>query len=265
MIAGVDAYDTLSGAALAAAGRHFAGRYISGHNPLLMPEARNLTAAGIGILALYETSPAAALGGAQAGRIAGIEALRGAELGSRMMRIPRGAAIVFAVDFDATSFDDQKTCGEWWIAAGAVVRPQGFLLGGYGPQELVERALRGRIIDVAMVAGGWRVSTSIDPAVQLVQAAEQVTIGGALCDELEATTGHFGAWNLAGLWPPAPREEDAMRIARSSAGAAFVVDGSRRMPVTAEHWPAIVAQALPPVQMTDAELELLELVPWGTL
>ncbi|MDA8292261.1 MAG: DUF1906 domain-containing protein [Actinomycetota bacterium] len=264
MIPGVDAYDTLSGAALAAAGRRFAGRYISGTNPLRMPEAADLTEHGIGILALFEQGPAAALGGASSGRQDGYTALRGAMLGSRRTVMPDGAAIVFAVDFDPVAPADRSACLEYWRAAGKFIRPRGFLLGGYGPEDLINGARNESLLDVSMVAGGWR-SGTIRSGVQLVQSAVQVVIGGATCDELEATTSHFGAWNLGGLWPPVLAQEGIMRIARSSTGAAFVVDGSRRMPVDGQHWPAIAAQQLPPVEMSDVDLDLLELVPWGTL
>jgi len=264
VIAGVDAYGTLSGAPLAAAGRRFACRYISGNNPLSMTEARDLTSHGIGIVSLYEVSPIEALGGEQAGALAGRAALLGAELGTGRIRMPRGSVVIFAADFDVQQ-SDRDAVLLYWREAGNAIRDAGLLAGAYGPQSIVEAAVVFGWVPIGMVAAGWRSAPKISPRIQLVQTVQQIEIGGVTCDQDIATTTHFGAWNLAGLWPPAQEEGVEMRIAHSSAGAAFVVSGSRKMPVDGAHWPAIAAQQLPAVEMDDAELALLDEVAWGAL
>lgn len=264
MIYGVDAYGTVSGAALRATGRRFACRYVSGYNPLSFAEARDLTVNGIGIVSLYETDPAEALGARAAGESAAELALVGAELGTGRIRMPHGSAVIFAADFDVQTFQREDVFA-YWLSARNVLRNHGLIAGAYGPQEVVEAAMVFGLVDLGMVAAGWRSGLPISPRIQLVQTIRQVEIAGVTCDEDIATTPHFGAWNLSGLWPPIEGEDRTMIVTHSPTGAAFVVSGSRKMPVDAEHWPAIAAQALPTAQMSLEELDLLELVEWGEL
>lgn len=265
MIPGVDSYGTLDGAELVAAGKRFAGRYISGNNPLGMAEAQDLTTHGIGIVSLYETSPTAALGRESAGLTDAISALRGTRLGTRNRQLPLGSCIVFAADFDCRAWETQVS--DYWRRARSFLLGTGLLAGGYGPQDVVESCLQRGTIDVGVVAGAWRSGVPIGTQVALVQEDLQVMVGGVECDVLVARRPHFGAWNLAGLWPPAPTEETDMVIVKNTVnGGLELVHGDRRAGIpnpTAEA--ALRAQGITERVMTAEALAELTAVPWGSI
>jgi hypothetical protein len=128
-------------AALAAAGYRFACRYLVPERydwkRLTRAEAEAITAAGLHIVSVFETSAVRAVGGAAAGSVDGAEALQEA----RLIGQPAGSAIYFAVDFDAhpVHFDAIEA---YLRAAVAVIGPAGYEIGVYGSCAVVDEMAR---------------------------------------------------------------------------------------------------------------------------
>jgi hypothetical protein len=99
-IEGVDfSYDRPGGAALAAAGKHFVVRYITGAGgkALTAAEISDYHAHGISIALVFESTRGRVLGG----RPAGIADATQAVAACTALHIPSSTRIYFAVDFDA--------------------------------------------------------------------------------------------------------------------------------------------------------------------
>ena len=106
MIRGIDTATRLSAAKckeLKANGIEFVGRYLvpSGWKALTRAEAEAITAAGLRLLTVWETTADRARGGAEAGASDGARALKCA----RDIGMPDTGIIYFAVDFGAQSAD----------------------------------------------------------------------------------------------------------------------------------------------------------------
>ena len=144
MYLGIDCYSPLTRAraeAAKAAGFDFAGRYLippeQYANGLSEKEAHVISAAGLGLLCVFETQADRAKGGAKAGEKDGATAKKCA------MRIgmPEDGIIYFAVDFGA-SVEDFQAIAEYMREAERCVAP--YRLGVYGCYAIVEAmAIRG--------------------------------------------------------------------------------------------------------------------------
>lgn len=153
-------------------GFSFIGRYLvpeSGtlaQKALTRVEAERISAAGLRILAVWETTGARARGGAEAGRADGA---RAADL-ARAMEIPPGAIIYFAVDYDARSTADLDLIGAYLKAARSQTGE--YEIGVYGTHLVVTT-----ISYNAPVAGYWQCvggsGGAVSPSAQTYQALAQ--------------------------------------------------------------------------------------------
>lgn len=193
-------------AALEAAHVQFAARYLSydttGKN-LDLGEAERLSAAGIWLLVVWESSANRALAGYGAGRSDAQEAARQAAA----CGMPAGRPIYFAVDFDASPGDEGAINAYLDGAASVLGKDRTGIYGGYYP---VKWALSGGHAKwgwqtYAWSAGQWW------PGAQLHQYSNDHIIGGVDLDYDEAPVGDYGQWQVGRSphqQPPAQQEDD---------------------------------------------------------
>ncbi len=140
MIRGIDTATRLSpkkAQALKAGGYDFAGRYLvpaAGNlkwKALTRAEAEAITAAGLKLLTVWETTADRAKGGAPAGTIDGIQALKCA----RDIAMPEGGVIYFAVDFQAQASDMDAIAAYLRAAREETAE---YEIGVYGSYAVVE-------------------------------------------------------------------------------------------------------------------------------
>ncbi|MNC28517.1 hypothetical protein D3C76_761440 [compost metagenome] len=117
-------------------GYEFACRYLvpSGWKRLTRPEAEGISAAGLQIVSVYETTASRALGGRAAGLADGAIAAQTALAVGQ----PPGSRIYFAVDFDASA--RQMDTVIQYIKAAGEASPK-FRTGVYGSAAVVEAAM----------------------------------------------------------------------------------------------------------------------------
>ncbi|MEF2965652.1 DUF1906 domain-containing protein [Paenibacillus sp. M1] len=120
---------------IAAAGYTFAARYLVpqrlGWKRLNRAEAEAITAAGMKVISVFETSASRPAGGSAAGQVDGAEAFKEAKL----IKQPVGSVIYFAVDYDAQAKDFDKI--EDYLKAAASQIP-GYKVGVYGSYRVIE-------------------------------------------------------------------------------------------------------------------------------
>ena len=121
--------------AIAAAGYQFAARYLVPERlawkRLTRAEAEAITAAGMKVVSVFETTANRPDGGAAAGLEDGVEAYKEAQLIGQ----PAGSAIYFAVDFDTKATD--YTAIEAYLRAAATKIP-GYEIGVYAEYDVIE-------------------------------------------------------------------------------------------------------------------------------
>lgn len=172
-------------------------RYLAPHdNPLTRAEVAAYTARGLGVVALCEHSITDVAGGANAGAINAKQWIAEA----RSLGMPPGSVLIAACDEDPTSAVVTEAIAYYRTIASAC-RADRYLGGAYGGHDLV--VTLANVVDVLMQSGAWSGGV-VAPGIDLFQEIATVTIGGVECDVDQAFTTHFGAFNAAGLWPPAP-------------------------------------------------------------
>ena len=140
MVRGIDCASRLTAqtaAAIRAEGYAFAGRYLvpSGWKALTKDEAEIITAAGLRLLTVWETTADRAKGGAAAGAVDGANALKCAhEIG-----MPARGIIYFAVDYGAQAGDMDAI--EAYLRA-ARANTEEYEIGVYGSYSVVEEMAR---------------------------------------------------------------------------------------------------------------------------
>lgn len=184
---GVDySFGRPGGAALAAAGKAFAIRYITGSGKaLLAPEVDNLHAHGVAIGLVFETTKQRPLGG----RAAGIADAKAALAAATKLGIPVNRPIYFAVDWQATSAQ-YPTILAYLVGAGTVLGlPR---VGCYGHAALMDYLAAHGIAWLwqTYAWSGGRVSTKA----HVIQYHNGQTIGGAAVDLCRALRADFGQW-----------------------------------------------------------------------
>jgi hypothetical protein len=124
----------------------FVCRYLvpSGWKRLTKEEAEAISAAGLQIVSVFETSASRALGGRNAGIADGTAAKQAAYTVGQ----PAGSRIYFAVDFDATP--SQMGAVLDYIKAASEATPE-FLTGVYGSAAVVEAAM-----SAGVCSGFWQ-------------------------------------------------------------------------------------------------------------
>lgn len=212
-IPGVDyAWSHPGGAALQAAGKAFACRYLSPDSSknLARIEADDLAAHGIWSVVVWESTAARA----KAGRAAGVADAKTASVQAAAAGMPSSRPIYFAVDFDATEADQTYINAYLDGAASVIGRGRVGIYGGYYP---VKRAL-----DAGKAAWAWQTIAwsggQWDPRAVIRQGAQK-TINGVSCDLNTAVAADYGQW-MPGKTPTveetpmAVTDADALKIAR---------------------------------------------------
>ncbi|OLT37860.1 hypothetical protein BJF79_28835 [Actinomadura sp. CNU-125] len=185
-------------AALKSAGANFACRYLShdktGKN-LTRAEADELSAAGIRLVVVWETSAARALDG----RAAGEADARDAAAQAADCGMPGDRPIYFAVDFDASADQQPEIDAYFDGVANVLGRRRTGMYGGYGPI--------GRAFDNGKIAYGWQTYAwsggRWDDRAQLRQYSNGHTLNGVSVDYDRAVAADYGQW-LVGESPDTP-------------------------------------------------------------
>lgn len=192
-------------AALKAAGVKFVCRYLS-HSPtknLTSAEAHALSAAGIWIVVVWETTAQRAL----AGRTAGVADAIDAQMQAQACGMPAGRPVYFAVDWDASA-SQQLAINTYLDGAASVLgRDRVGIYGGYGP---VKRALDAGKAKWAWQTYAWS-GGKWDGRAQLQQYSNGHTLGGVGCDYDRATKADYGQWRVGVTPSPQAQEEDEMK------------------------------------------------------
>lgn len=199
--------------ALAGAGYRFAARYLVpaayAWKRLTRAEAEAITAAGLQIISVYETSANRPAGGASAGLADGAAALREA----RTVGQPEGSAIYFAVDYDAGASDFDEI--EAYLKAAASQMP-GYEAGVYGSYSVVEEMARRQACRHFWQTYAWSRGKRSDHA-NVFQYQNDVRVAGVALD-LNHSYGGEGWWNTQAPQPkseeevPSMSQEDAVKI-----------------------------------------------------
>lgn len=208
-IPGVDyAWTHPGGAALAAAGKRFAARYLSADadKNLTRTEANDLAAHGVSSVVVWETTAKRPL----AGRAAGISDAQTAIRQATATGMPPGRPIYFAVDFDAQP--GQMATVMSYLDGAVSVLGRG-RVGVYGGYATVRAALDGGHAAWAWQTRAWSAGRWDGRAV-IRQGATQ-TIGGVSCDLNTALAADYGQWTPGHT----PTEEDDMPTPQEIAAA----------------------------------------------
>ena len=154
-VLGVDySYGRPGGAALAAAGKRYAARYLEyNHAPndgkfIHPPEVADLHNHGIAIVANFESTATRALGGRNAGIQDGYDAL--VSLGA--LNAPVDLPVYFSIDFDAL-LAHQPIINAYLSGAGSVLGLA--RIGVYGGLGVVSRCKANRTASWFWQAAGW--------------------------------------------------------------------------------------------------------------
>jgi hypothetical protein len=173
------------------AGASFVCRYLShdttGKN-ITRAEAETLTAAGLWIVLVWESSTGRMLAGSGAGQADAIEALKQATA----VGMPDGRPIYFALDFDATAQDQPAVHAYLDGAASVIGRNRLGMYSGYGPMV--------RAFDQNKIAYGWQTyawsAGQWDSRAQLQQYQNEVILSGADVDLNHAVADDYGQWKI---------------------------------------------------------------------
>lgn len=188
--------------ALKTAGVRFAARYLShdstGKN-LDRAEAEQLSAAGIWILVVWESTANRALDGYDAGA----QDARDAEAQARACGMPPGRPVFFACDFDAGPGDRAAINAYLDGAASVLGKGRVGLYGGYYPIKWA--------FDGGHITWGWQTYAwsggQWDHRAQLHQYSNDHIIGGVGLDFDTALTGDYGQWQVGASPSPGPQPQ----------------------------------------------------------
>ncbi|WP_248928501.1 DUF1906 domain-containing protein [Paenibacillus hamazuiensis] len=191
MAKGFDCSTPLTGqtaAAFAADGYEFVCRYLvpSGYKRLTREEAELITAAGLQIVSVFETTADRALGGRSAGLADGATALQVAQAIGQ----PEGSCIYFAVDFDATGA--QMSTVIEYIRAASEATPQ-YTTGVYGSYAVVEAVLAAGACSHFWQTYAWSKGQK-SAAAHIYQYRNDIVVNGINID-LDESYGNEGWWN----------------------------------------------------------------------
>lgn len=202
-IPGVDyAWSHPGGAALAAAGKAFAARYLSNDasKNLTRAEADDLAAHGVWSVVVWESTS----NRAGAGRAAGIADAKAATQQATAAGMPSTRPIYFAVDYDATP----ATVDAYFQGAASILGAA--RVGVYGGYRVVKH-----LLDTGLVRWAWQTAAwsggQWDNRAHIKQGA-YVTINGVQCDLDTASTTDYGQW-MPGKTPEAPVPDLTPQIA----------------------------------------------------
>lgn len=190
---GIDCATPLNAAtakSLAAAGMRFACRYLVPEKyawkRLTRSEAELITAAGMQILSVFETSASRPAGGAAAGLADGTAAYKEAQIICQ----PTGSAIYFAVDYDA-QLADYNAIEAYLRAAGEQI--PGYAVGVYGSYAVIEEMARRGAAKHLWQTYAWSRGQK-NQMVNVYQYKNDVSMAGIGVD-LNESFGNEGFWN----------------------------------------------------------------------
>jgi hypothetical protein len=197
---GVDyAWGRPGAAALKRAGVKFACRYLSHDTTgksLTLAEARQLSAAGIWIVVVWETTANRAL----SGRAGGVADARSARGQAEACGMPGGRPIYFAVDFDASA-GQQGTINAYLDGAASVLGRD--RIGLYAGYYVIKRSF-----DAKKITWGWQTYAwsggRWDGRAHIQQYSNDHRINGVAVDYNRAVKDDYGQWRVNTL----PAEED---------------------------------------------------------
>ncbi|HEY7485931.1 MAG TPA: glycoside hydrolase domain-containing protein [Streptosporangiaceae bacterium] len=219
---GVDyAWGRPGAAALKRAGVKFVGRYLShdttGKN-LTLAEAKQLSAGGLWIFVVWESTAKRAL----AGHAAGVADAKAAEKQAHGCGMPGGRPIYFAVDFDASAAQQGAINSYLDGAASVLGRDRVGLYAGY---YVIKRAF-----DAHKITWGWQTyawsAGHWDKRAHVQQYSNGHKINGVGVDYDRAVKDDYGQWRVNEL----PEEEDEplqLLISLGATEAATVKPGDR--------------------------------------
>lgn len=173
------------GAALKAAGKLFAARYVShtAAKNISLAEATDLAAHGVSTVLVWETTA----NRAGAGRSAGIADAHDALTQATAAGMPSSRPIYFAVDWDA----DPTVVSDYFKGVASVIGlPRTGIYGGY---KQVRYALDHGLAKWAWQTAAWSAGLWDTRAV-IRQYAAQTTINGVQCDLNTAFAADYGQW-----------------------------------------------------------------------
>lgn len=182
---------------LAVAGYSFAARYLVppsyAWKRMTADEAKLISAAGMQIVSVYETTANRAANGADAGRNDGAAAYAEAlAIGQ-----PKGTAIYFAVDYDAQPKDYDGI--EAYLRAAAK-QLTGYEVGVYGSYAVVEEMARRGACTHFWQTYAWSRNKQSDKA-NIYQYKIDTTVSGFTLD-LNESYGNEGWWNTSAVTNP---------------------------------------------------------------
>ncbi|MEK0313753.1 DUF1906 domain-containing protein [Cohnella sp. 56] len=236
-IKGIDCATPLTAktaAAIAAAGYKWAARYLVPiaykHKRLTRAEAVAITAAGMQVVSVFETTASRPQGGATNGQKDGAAAY----LEARAIEQPIGSAIYFAVDYDAQPKDYDLI--EDYLRAAAKEIP-GYQIGVYGSYAVVEEMSRRGACTHFWQTYAWSKERKSSKA-NLYQYKNGTSVGGVTVD-LNDSYGGEGWWNTKPVAPaPQPTAAEIVpKVVRLADNALIatgeLVDGRMVAPVAA--------------------------------
>ncbi|MFR0351777.1 glycoside hydrolase domain-containing protein [Streptomyces sediminimaris] len=200
-IPGLDyAWSHPGGAAVKAAGKKFACRYLSPDRSknLSRAEADDLAAHGVSSVVVWESTAKRPL----SGKSAGAEDAKAAAAQAAACGMPSSRPIYFAVDFDATP--GQQTAINAYLDGAASVLGRA-RVGVYGGYYVVKRALDGGHAKWAWQTFAWSGGQWDKRAA--IRQGKQASIGGVSCDLNTALADDYGQW-MPGITP----QEDDMQL-----------------------------------------------------
>ncbi len=190
MIFGIDYEGGLSAAALKKANVRFVCRYVSPFaiKNLSPGEAAGLSAAGIGVVVVWESSAAEA----ENGFAAGVADARGAQAEAAACGMPDGRPIYMAVDEDTVVGPHITAYFQGVTSVLGHAR-----VGAYGGFDVI----RG-LFDAKLITWGWQTyawsAGRWDPRAQLRQYLNAQNIDGVDVDFDYATVADYGQWFVGG-------------------------------------------------------------------
>jgi hypothetical protein len=202
---GVDyAWGRPGATALKNAGVKFVCRYLShdttGKN-LTAAEAKQLTAAGIWIVVVWESTANRAL----SGHAAGVADAKAARQQAAACGMPAGRPIYFAVDFDANAAQQAAINSYLDGAASVLGRDRVGLYAGY---YVVKRAF-----DAKKITWGWQTYAwsggHWDKRAQIQQYSNNHKINGVGVDYDRSMTGDYGQWQVN---KPPTEEDETLKL-----------------------------------------------------
>lgn len=181
------------GQAVRDAGYAFVLRYLSWlDNPkdLTRAELDDMTAAGIGVGTVFETTASRALSGHQGGRWDALKALDLAEV----CGLPDDHPHYFAVDFDAQPHQ-YETVRDYLRGVASVIPIN--RIGVYGSHAVCKMLLDLELVTYCWQTEAWSAG-QWDPRFHIIQRVGYVTVDGIQCDVNELNLAH-GSWGLYGM------------------------------------------------------------------